>query len=92
MTNQFNQLTHVSTGDCPGCSDCELPENPTEEEMDLANEPAFSWQACQTCGSELGGDRYSIHGVDEDGDIVHMEGCVDCLMKINNLEQETKNG
>lgn len=46
-------------------------------------ESSFSWSSCDTCGSQLGGDRYETTGM-LDGDVVSMDSCVDCVMYIAN--------
>lgn len=88
-------LTHASSGACQGCADCLDPpecaecgheygpeEDWPESWYDSANEPHFSWSACELCGSSLGGDRYPAHAYDtrEGRDlIVHFDVCVDCM-------------
>ena len=76
-------LEFVSTGACPGCEECGLGEEPSEEEIELAGEPHFSWSSCECCGSTLGGDREPAHGRDKDGAIVHFAICQDCLYFLN---------
>lgn len=83
-------LEHVSTGPCPGCGEClecDDPEDPSDEWHDLAGEPHFSWHPCECCGSGLGGDRHPAHGVDHDGEIVHLSICTDCLLYLANGEE-----
>ena len=82
-----NSLKHVSGGNavCPECGerwgdDDECPE--CDMNRDMADEPFFSWSACDECGSTLGGDRHPVSGIDGDGDIVHLDVCVDCYMDI----------
>lgn len=70
-------LEHVSSGPCPGCEECGLSEEPSDEEYDLASEPHFSRSPCEACGSRLGGDRYPAHGI-LDGEIIHFNVCPDC--------------
>jgi Fe-S-cluster-containing dehydrogenase component len=63
----------LSTGICPGCTTC----------MDTYgyDEPAFSWQGCDICGSSLGGDMEPYHYLDDDGEIQHGDNaCTDCIM------------
>jgi hypothetical protein len=74
-------LSHGSVGLCSGCSDCPVCDG---EESD---EGHFSWQSCEVCGSSLGGDRYAAHALDKDGNLVHLEVCVDCLAYIANGEE-----
>lgn len=80
-------IEHVSTGACPGCSECDLPKDCTEEERELAEESHFSWYRCQSCGSTLGGDRHPAHGVIKlvgSPDLIfHFEVCSDCLYFLN---------
>lgn len=76
-------LTFVSTGACPGCKECGLGPEPSNEERELAEEAHFSYSACDCCGSTLGGDRHPAHGRDKDNQIVHFSVCVDCLYYIN---------
>lgn len=79
-------LKFVSTGACPGCVDCGLSDEPTDQERELAEEPSFSWSACDCCGSRLGGDRHPAHGfLTQDGadHLSHMRVCSDCLYYIN---------
>lgn len=88
-----------STGLCCGCSDCQSAYNMTERQMEraldrgeIADEGGFSWSACDSCGSHLGGNRESAHGwitvpVYRKGKptrrmkqvLCHFEVCVDCL-------------
>lgn len=77
-------LSHVSTGHCKGCEVC------GGQDIELAEEPSFSWFACECCDSTLGGNRHIAHGIDKDtcadpadGEIVHLEVCSDCLYYIN---------
>ena len=79
----------VSAGACPGCEECELGNVDSMEspEWDQANEGSFSWSQCETCGSRLGGDRFPSHGFSEDGEIVHLDVCVDCLIYLANGDE-----
>ena len=72
-------LTYISIGtirECE-CCDCECPE---DEDCTCNNniEPYFSWGECDLCETSLGGDRYDGHGIDENGEIVHIAICEDC--------------
>ena len=71
-------LDAVSPGAMPDRVCCEDNEH---------DEPYFSWSPCDCCSSRLGGDRYAAHGIDEDGDIVHLDVCVDCLMYLANGDE-----
>jgi len=75
-------LTFISTGACPGCEDCGLPKEPSEHERACAEEPHFSWRACDCCGSALGGDRHPAHGWRGDS-LEHLSVCTDCLYYLN---------
>lgn len=68
-------MKFFSTGGCPGCEVCGIPEDAEDYHV----EPSFSWSSCDTCGSHLGGDRHPAHYRDDNDDIVHVEVCVDCL-------------
>ena len=69
-------LDFLSVGHCPSCPDC------VDIDLDMGEEGFFSWQACDYCHSTLGGMRYPAHGRDADGEIVHVDVCVDCVFNI----------
>lgn len=71
-------IKHVSTGACPGCSECNLSDDATDSEIASSNDGGFSWSSCDCCGSSLGGSRYPAHG-DVDGKLIHLDVCADCL-------------
>lgn len=83
-------LTFMSTGLCAGCEVCR--QNHRYQSLDdfdvdissgvVCDEPSFSWQPCELCGSTLGGDRYSGHGREPNDNIVHVEICLDCLQSL----------
>lgn len=135
VEHNLKGLEHVSTGACPGCDECGLPQRweivipeaiqaqlcidtefdsqdeaqaeidrakadpslvgldltgltvqkmeVSENDRELAEEAHFSWHACESCGSRLGGDRHPAHGVDKEGNILHLSICVDCLSYLN---------
>lgn len=64
----LNGIEHISTGPCPG--------------EEYSEEPWFSWSPCEVCGSSLGGNRESWHGV-VDGSIIHGTCCEDCAYYLN---------
>lgn len=82
-------LEAISTGPCPGCEECGIPEDAEE----YSEEPWFSWHPCEICGSTLGGNRESWHAwipatnipgdVHEHGKIVHGTCCEDCVYYLN---------
>ena len=82
VENSLKDYSFVSSGACPGCDDCSLAKNPTEEELGLAGEPHFSWTNCDICKRSLGGDRYPAHARDRQDNIVHFAVCCDCYYYI----------
>ena len=81
-------LDYLSAGACPGCADCGLEVDHTDDEYDMANEGHFSRSWCDTCGSRFGGDRYPAHAnLAETGELVHLDVCTDCLMYMANGEE-----
>ncbi len=71
-------VEHVSTGPCPGCEQCGIPEDAEE----YSEEPWFSWSPCEICGTGPGGNREFWHGI-IDGKIVHGSCCEDCVYYLN---------
>ena len=87
-------LSFVSSGICCGCPDCQDAYNMSGEELDEAcsngevfDEGSFSRSGCEICGSHLGGDRFIFHARLKDDTIIHFDGCVDCLMYIENGDE-----
>lgn len=103
-------LTAVSTGLCPGCEEC-MEDYPgigqTREQFEeaiangtIVQEPFFSSEGCDLCGSHLGGNFEPWHAVDADrrpaaftlpgwagadSEIVHgARACVDCVRYLAN--------
>ena len=79
----------IFPGASPNCRRCGDIGKDDEEAIQLANEGSFSWSACGSCNSGLGGDRYASHAIHKQafgpdaqrpGDVHHIEICVDCLM------------
>lgn len=83
-------LQDVSPGAAACCPECN-PDNLTQDELYECDEPWFSWSACETCGSSLGGDREAGHAfTKDDGELVHLSMCTDCVMySANGDEPET---
>ena len=86
----------LSAGACPGCDecpDCDNPDDPGDDWYDLADEGGFSWSSCDSCGSNLGGDRHSAHGFYKDAggqrQPIHLDICCDCLMFLANGDEPT---
>ena len=73
-------LAAPTVGALPGCSECGLDDvtDTDDPRVDAAFEGSFSWRACDSCGSTLGGDRYPAH-TEFDCKPVHLNICVDCL-------------
>lgn len=70
-----------SCGASPGGHVCDCPEGPM-----APCEGHFSWSQCDACHSALGGDRHAAHGVNADGDMVHLDVCLDCVAYMANGE------
>ena len=80
VESELRGIEHVSVGrsdDCPICDD--------------SDDAAFSWSACDGCGSTYGGDRYPGHGfIDSKAatdEMVHLDLCVDCVQYIANGDE-----
>ncbi len=76
-------LDHVNSGTASCCEQCRWDFGLEEDDpawAELSDEGGFSWHQCDTCGSQLGGHRYSGHGFDSDGTVVHLSMCEDCLL------------
>lgn len=76
---------------CQTCIDahgfcCEHSAKAAWENNEISDEGSFSWDACDLCGSHLGGNRYSAHAVTDDAsqDDIHLEICQDCLLYMAN--------
>jgi len=86
-----DSLKFVSSGLCPRCQDCcdsfgydSIEEfNRDIESGNIEDEGSFSWNPCNDCNINLGGDSFVAHGIDENGDLVHFKICRDCLMEYN---------
>jgi hypothetical protein len=50
-----------------------------QEALYEIDESSFSWSQCDSCGSHLGGNRYSAHGLDSELEVYHLDICEDCL-------------
>jgi len=87
----MSDLRFVSTGLCGGCEECK--DNAGYDSQDIfaggvqdgviEECPDFSWRACDWCHSNRGGNRHAAHGVDSEGELVHLDICTGCLMEIN---------
>jgi len=94
MGHKTAGMVALSTGICAGCEVCqcdlEMPGTVEDFEEDISTqevleEPWFSYESCDICNTNLGGDRVSGHYMDKNGDIVHLDNvCVDCMCYIAN--------
>lgn len=89
FTFHTQELAFLSTGGyLEQCKDCPRDID-YEAGVSYTDEPSFSWSACDTCGSTLGGNREVghawVHINDVLGDvIVHLSCCTDCVVFIAN--------
>lgn len=83
-------LTNISSSVIGDCKECQCYYGVFEDEEinkfkedvksgKIQDEGSFSWEACNTCGSTLGGTRYDSHALDENNELVHLDICTDCL-------------
>lgn len=80
-------LSHVNSSPASCCEQCRRDFDLAEDDpawQELCDEGGFSWHACDTCGSSLGGNRYAGHGFDRDGAVVHLSMCEDCVLYFAN--------
>jgi len=78
LGEEYSSISPGSIPDnCIACEDCD-PEN---------EEPVFSSRPCETCGSNLAGDRHNAHAIGYHGEIVHFDICTDCVMYFANAEE-----
>ena len=86
VEHSLEGLTHVSTGACPGCTECGLEDEPgmDYEAYELVGESHFSRFSCECCNNPLDGDRYPAHAINpETVEVIHLNICTDCLMYLN---------
>jgi len=95
---QLEGIEAVSSGgilaDCDGCETALIAEctqccDPDAKVCYCHDEGHFSWQSCDSCGSNLGGDRHDGHGlIPKPGpwvnpligaELIHLSMCTDCL-------------
>lgn len=88
-------LHHINPGSaacCPVCLDefgieDSVDPDTAQEQMYECDQSSFSWTACCTCGSPLCGDRSNGHGFDENGEVIHLSMCADCVMYFANGDE-----
>lgn len=67
LNNLSLAVSEESDNICPGCNE------------ERSFEPSFSWHSCDSCGSNLGGDRYHCTGYNEkEEEIYCYDVCPDC--------------
>lgn len=85
----FGEVDYAPCDYCRGDGDVDVsPDN--QKKIDHAEEPHFSWHACDCCGSDLGGDRHPAHGIAKINDretLVHLDVCTDCLCYLANGDE-----
>lgn len=55
---------------------------------EISEEGGFSSSSCGICGTNLAGDRFIGHALDENGELMHFDdGCVDCVLYISNGDE-----
>ena len=90
-------MTAVSSGTCPGCTECASDEACTLTELrvrweagETIEEPHFSSQPCGVCNSHFAGDRYVWHALDSKNNKVlyHFNDmCTDCVLYLANGDE-----
>lgn len=92
----------IATGPAASCRVClreygfdpdltaESPEfDAAQEYMYEHSEGSFSWSACESCGSTLGGNRHDAHAIHREAfgpnakrpdEVRHITICTDCLL------------
>lgn len=88
----YNWLDYIiSPGTAHNCYACvgDADIHPDDDEaLQVYDEGGFSWSACDSCDSLLGGQRYNAHAIHREAfgpnpsrpnDIQHIEICADCL-------------
>jgi hypothetical protein len=80
---------NIMVGPTNLCTEC-VSAFGTDVQEEMIDEGGFSYQNCDCCGSELGGDRFSAHSLTSNNpataDIIHWDICVDCLHYLANDE------
>lgn len=84
IETELAPIEHFSTGPAAGCSDCNMPEEPTEDDYQMYSEGSFSWSSCDLCHDTNGGTKYAAHGFDKTtGALIHYDICETCLLEQN---------
>jgi len=80
----------IAPGVSPTCPECQSAwgMSPREfyaayERGAICEEGSFSRQSCDSCGSDLAGDRHDAHAISKIGipnpEVLHISICTDCL-------------
>lgn len=96
-TFEQDELINMTTGHitCPDCGFVFFREDGEEcgcgNTKEILDEPYFSWQLCELCGDQYGGNRYHATAYTHSGDILEYEICEDCAYYIeyNKLDDMT---
>ena len=87
IKSNLEGLENIFPGLASSCPDClrafgftKKQAEELEESRGWDDEGVFSWSPCESCGSSLGGTRYSAHAFDKGGRLYHLEICCDCLL------------
>lgn len=91
VARRLEGLHYVSPGLCSSCKTCQQLYNLSEKDLAAAYESGRlvdeghpSKADCEACGQSLAGNRYEAHAVPEDGDVIHLSICEDCLFYFAN--------
>lgn len=68
-------MTFFSSGRNPICEDCNPDMDP---DFDYDAEKFFSSLPCDVCNRGLAGDRLPAHAIDQQGELLHLDICLDC--------------
>lgn len=103
VSTGLDGMRGVSSGTCPGCTECMDIDGYTDEDkhredwrtydMPSGGE-GFSWRPCGVCKTALGGNRHVWHWIDggdehgKGGEIVHeSDMCTDCVLYLANGDE-----
>lgn len=75
----------IATDVCSKCEECQSQFGLSEAELakgiedeEINDEGGFTWCACDCCHLLIGGMKYSAHAF-QNGELVHLEICEDCM-------------
>ena len=97
---ETNYLEFTSTGFLWNCPECQLLLGIQDYMLDefkndlengnIEDSGSFSHSSCDECNTPFGGQRYTAHGFDKNGDLIHFSICGDCLQEMNGNETSRK--